>query len=72
MMVIEKGEHVHVIYRALYENSSRRHFLGEVQEAVGVVCRIEGSVFVHDQNSSAYIKRPEKRVTIMTLSETDI
>jgi hypothetical protein len=69
-MIVEKGEHVHVIYRALYESSSRRHFLGEVQVAEGTLCRIEGYVFVYDQNTSMYIKRPEKRVTIMDLSES--
>jgi len=69
-MIIEKGEHVHVIYRALYENSGRRHFLGEVQVAEGAVCRIEGYVLVYDQKSSVYIKKPEKRITIMNLSES--
>jgi len=68
-MVIEEGEHVHVIYRALYENSGRRHFLGEVQVAEGTVCRIEGYVFVYDQKSSVFIKKPEKRITIMDISE---
>lgn len=69
-MVIEKGEHVHVIYRALYESSGRRHFLGEVKVADGAVCRIEGYVFVYDQKSSVYLRKPEKRVTLMNLSES--
>ncbi len=69
-MVIEKGEQVHVMYRALYESSGRRHFLGEVQVADGAICRVEGYVFVYDQKSSSYTKKPEKRVTIMDLSES--
>ena len=69
-MVIEKGEHVHVIYRALYENSGRRHFIGEVLVAEGAVCRIEGYVFVYDQKSSVFHRKPEKRVTIIDLSES--
>ena len=70
LMIIEKGEHVHVIYRALYESSGRRHFLGEVREAEGAVCRVEGYVFVYDQKSSVYLKKPEKRITVMDLSES--
>lgn len=69
-MVIEKGERVHVIYRALYQNSSRRHFLGEIQANEGTVCRIEGYVFVYDDKSSVFIKKPERRVTVMDLSES--
>ena len=69
-MIIEKGEQVHVMYRALYENSGRRHFVGEVLEAVGATCRIEGYVFVYDQKSSTFVKKPEKRVTIVDLAES--
>ena len=69
-MIIETGEHVHVIYRALYETSGRRHFLGKVQVAEGTVCRIEGYVFVYDQKTSMFNKKPEKRITVMDLSES--
>ena len=41
-MIIENGGKVHVIYRVLFDNSARRHFLGEVQAAEGVVCHVEG------------------------------
>ena len=69
-MVIAKGERVHVIYRALFENSGRRHFIGEVQVADGAACRIEGFAFVYDQRMSVFIRKPEKRVTIIDLSES--
>ncbi len=69
-MVIEVGEYVHVIYRALYENSGRRHFVGEVLATAGAVCRIEGYVFVYDQKSGVFAKKPEKRVTVIDLSES--
>jgi len=44
LLVIEKGEHVHVIYRTLCTNSIRHHILGEIQEAEDAVCHIEGYV----------------------------
>lgn len=69
-MIIEVGEYVHVIYRAYYENSTRRHFLGEVKTAQGSVCRLEGYVFVLDKKSSTFIKRSETRTTIVDLAES--
>ena len=69
-MVIEKGNKVHVIYRALYDSSTRRHFLGEVVAAEGALCRLEGYVFVLDPESDLYKKKPEKRITIIDLAES--
>lgn len=68
-MVIEKGNKVHISYRPLYENSVRRHFLGEVQANEGSICRLEGFEFIYDQKSTKYLRKPEKRITIIDLSE---
>jgi len=70
-MIIEKGEKIHVMYRALYDNSTRRHFLGEVKLAESAVCRLEGFVFLYDQKTTEFIRKPEKRITIIDLSESD-
>lgn len=69
-MIVSKGEKVHVVYRALYENSTRRHFLGEVVQSEGAICRIEGYVFVFDKKSEIYIRKNEKRITIIDLAES--
>lgn len=69
-MIIEKGNKVHIIYRALYENAVRRHFFGEVMEANGTICRIEGFAFVLDGKSETYKKRPDKRTTVADLGES--
>ena len=69
-MIIEQGNKVHIVYRALYENSTRRHFLGEVIAAEGALCQLQGYVFVYNPNSAKYIKKPEKRTTIADLGES--
>ena len=69
-MIIEIGNKVHVIYRALYESSNRRHFVGEITACEGVVARVEGYVFVMDVNSRMFLKKPERRVTIIDLAES--
>lgn len=69
-MIIEPGEKVHVVYRALYESSNRRHFLGEVKIANGTVCRIVGYAFVYDPKSTLFVKKENKRTTIIDLAES--
>lgn len=69
-MVIEKGDKVHVVYRALYDNSIRRHFLGEVIAADGAVCRLQGFAFVYDKLSTMFEKKTDLRTTIIDLAES--
>ncbi|TKB10789.1 hypothetical protein [Desulforhopalus sp. IMCC35007] len=67
-MIIEIGEKVHIVYRAMYEKSNRRHFLGEVQKADGTACRIVGNVFVYDPKTTMFVKKEEMRTTIIDLA----
>jgi hypothetical protein len=69
-MLIEKGTKVHVAYRALYEKSTRRHFLGEVVAVDGVVCLMEGFAFVHEPKLETYKRKPERRKTVIDLAES--
>ena len=69
-MIIEIGEKIHIMYRSLYENATRRHFLGEVKAVDGTACRLEGFVFVYDKLTTEFSRKPEKRTTIIDLSES--
>lgn len=69
-MIIAKGEKVHFTYRALYENSTRRHFLGEVVAADGAVCRLLGYAFVYYPKVGTFQRKPETRTTIVDLAES--
>lgn len=69
-MVIERDELVHVVYRALHEASSRRHFAGRVIDVEGAICRLQGFVFVFDQKSGTFAKKAESRVSIIDLAES--
>ncbi|MCW8847039.1 MAG: hypothetical protein OQK99_14515 [Gammaproteobacteria bacterium] len=69
-MIIEKGSNVHFAYRALFEGSNRRHFLGEVVAAEGTVCRLEGYAFVYDPKTTMFERKPDKRTTIANLAES--
>ena len=69
-MIIETGTKVHVVYRALYENSTRRHFIGEVITAHEAVVKLEGYAFVMDAHSKMFQRKPGKRITVMDLAES--
>lgn len=68
--MIEIGTKVHVVYRALYENSVRRHFVGEITSAEGAVVCLSGFAFVMDANSRMYVKKPNRRLTVIDLGES--
>jgi hypothetical protein len=69
-MLIDVGTKLHVVYRALFEKSTRRHFLGEVVEVEGVVCVLQGYAFVYDPKLESYQRKPEKRSTVIDLAES--
>jgi hypothetical protein len=69
-MLIEKGEKVHIIYRSLYGQSTRRHFIGEVVASNAGLCRIKGYVFVYDERKTEFVKKPEVRETIVNLGDS--
>ena len=69
-MIIEVGEKLHIMYRSLYENSIRRHFIGSVVAAKKSLCRIQGFVFIYDENKAEFVRKPELRTTIMDLAES--
>lgn len=69
-MVVDVGEKVHVVYRALYESAVRRHFLGEVVAVDRGLCRLEGFAFVYDYKTATFLKRVERRFTVVDLGDS--
>jgi hypothetical protein len=66
--VLNMGDKVHIITRRLFPDDIRRHFAGEVLEASGDQVRVEGYVFVYNQATNEYERRPDKRIRIFSLS----
>lgn len=69
-MIVGIGEKLHIVYRSYYEQSTRRHFIGEVLAAEGSVCRIQGFVFIYDERTSEFVRRQNKRTTIIDVAES--
>ncbi len=71
-MIINVGEKVHVMYRSLYEKSTRRHFIGEITAVQHAFCRLEGYVFIYDEKKTEFVKKPELRTTIIDAAESGL
>jgi hypothetical protein len=69
-VLIDIGEKVHIITRRLFDENLRRHFVGEVIAAEGVIVRLEGYSFIYDDFKTQYLKSPEKRTSIFDLAES--
>lgn len=67
-MLVTPGEKVHVIYRAFYDGSLRRHFVGTVLAAEGALCRVEGYTFVTDTQTHMFERKPGPRTTMVDLA----
>ena len=69
-LVIEVGEKLHIMYRSLYEKSTRRHFIGKVIAAKDALCRLEGFVFIYDERLTEFTRKQEMRTTIIDVAES--
>ena len=68
-MLVGKGEKLHIMYRSFYEKSARRHFVGEVIEVEGAICRLEGYAFIFDDRKGEFTRKADKRTTIIDVAK---
>lgn len=71
-MLVGKGEKLHIMYRSFYEKSARRHFVGEVIEVEGAICRLEGYAFIFDDRKGEFTRKADKRTTIIDVAESGV
>lgn len=69
-MIVEVGEKIHVVYRSLYEKSTRRHFVGTIVAAQEALCRVDGYAFIYDDKKTEFVKKSGLRTTIIDLAES--
>ena len=68
-MIIEPGEKIHLIAKRRFERDVRRHFVGLVKTATENLIRVEGYAIVFDSARNEFIKRPEVRCRIISLTD---
>lgn len=69
--IIAPGELIHVLHR--FEKEVKRHFAGVVECAEGGVARVSGYVFVvDDPRTHKFVKRPDRRVKLIPLTDGEL
>ncbi len=64
-MLFSVDEKMHVIYRALFEGSQRRHFVGTVTAVDGAACRLSGYAYLSDPQTRMFERKPDLRETVV-------
>ena len=70
-MILAKGEKIHVIHRRNLEHEPHRHFIGEVEDYQGGVARVAGHLYVVDREAGGFVRRPERRVRLISIVAGD-
>lgn len=67
--VVTVGDKLHVITRRAFDGDVRRHFVGEVMGNSDTLCELEGYAILFDAGRNEWIRLPELRRRILSLSE---
>jgi hypothetical protein len=69
--IIQPGELIHVIHR--FEKEVKRHFVGAVEGVQENVVRASGYAFVvDDPRRHEFVKRPDRRVKLIPLTDGEL
>ena len=67
--VLAVGDKLHIMTRRLFADDVHPHFVGEISAVAGPLFRAKGYSFVFDSGTNSYIKHPEVRTRLFSLSD---
>lgn len=67
--VLAVGDKLHIMTRRLFADDAHPHFVCEVSAVSGPLFRAKGYSFVFDSGTNSYIKHPEPRTRLFSLSD---
>jgi hypothetical protein len=67
--VLAVGEKLHIMTRRLFADDVHPHFVGEVSAVAGSLFKAEGYSFVFDSGTNSYVKHPQIRTRLFSLSD---
>ncbi len=68
-MVVDEGEHIHVIERRAFDSDVRRHFAGRVDRVDGSLARVTGYLYAFDARVRVFHQRSSERTRIIALGD---
>lgn len=67
--ILAVGDKLHIMTRRLFADDAHPHFVGEISAVSGPLFRAQGYVFVFDSATNSYLKHPELRTRLFSLSD---
>ena len=67
--VLAVGEKLHIMTRRLFADDVHPHFVGEVSAVSGPLFKAHGYAFVFDSGTNSYVKHPQTRTRVFSLSD---
>jgi len=67
--VLTVGEKLHIMTRRLFADDVHPHFVGEVAAVAESLFKAEGYAFVFDSGTNSYVKHPQIRTRLFSLSD---
>jgi hypothetical protein len=67
--VLAVGDKLHIMTRRLFADDVHPHFVGEISAVAGPLFRAQGYSFVFDSGTNSYVKHPEARTRLFSLSD---
>ncbi|MDH3225515.1 MAG: hypothetical protein OEM67_00275 [Thermoleophilia bacterium] len=67
--VLAVGDKLHIMTRRLFADDVHPHFVGEVSAVAGPLFKAQGYSFVFDSGTNSYVKHPEARTRLFSLSD---
>jgi hypothetical protein len=67
--ILAIGDKLHIMTRRLFADDVHPHFVGEISAVAGPLFKALGYSFVFDSGSNSYVKHPEARTRLFSLSD---
>jgi hypothetical protein len=67
--VLAVGDKLHIMTRRLFADDVHPHFVGEILAVSGALFRAQGYSFVFDSGTNSYVRHPEVRTRLFSLSD---
>jgi len=67
--VLAVGDKLHIMTRRLFADDVHPHFVGAISAVAGPLFRAQGYSFVFDSGTNLYVKHPDARTRLFSLSD---
>lgn len=71
-MILNKEDRLLIVHRRIFENDKSRYFIGTVEAYEVGIAKIRGHTFVRNPHTTVFIKKPDERVKVISLSSGTI